>query len=154
MVGEQGKLVLRHCLPGSGLQRAVHIRSGQAAQILAISRNSRTQELVDLAKAIGKADPPVGIPASILEVIKDVITGRTVCAEWYDSQPHRDDLARQNEGHVYFISILKHVQDLLTSVAHSPTAPETAAKKQKAKKKRVVVENDGLSNLFACLEIE
>ncbi|KAK5119636.1 hypothetical protein LTR85_007465 [Meristemomyces frigidus] len=112
----------------------------------------RTRELVTLANIIASAKPPVAIPTSILEVARDVITGITVCAEWYASQTFAEHSAEQNDGHAYFIGILREVRDILSS-AQSVQSP-LPGKANSKKRKDGVSTKDGLTNLFACLEIE
>ena len=75
------------------------------------------KELVLHAKSIASADPPRGIPFSIIDVIKEVITGRKICAEWYASESSKDgsDLAKENDFHTHFIQVLKKVRNILTA---------------------------------------
>lgn len=61
--------------------------------------------LVDLAKQIVSAtDPQIEIPLEILDITKDVLNGRRLCADWYAARSARDStqdtaVARSNETH-------------------------------------------------------
>lgn len=66
-----------------------------------------TVELLKLAQVIVAADPPVKISQSILNIICEVIAGRQDCANYYSAQSSciNDEVARENEGHRYFINV-------------------------------------------------
>ncbi|KAK4544128.1 hypothetical protein LTR36_004626 [Oleoguttula mirabilis] len=119
----------------------------------------RTHELVALANAIVAADPPVSIPQNIIDVLNDVIAGREVCTQWYSSQAvqQESDVARQNEGHVFFIHTLREVHNLLSSAHQAQVQsqqPTAATARPKKAKSRARTTNDTLSSLFAHLEVE
>lgn len=66
-----------------------------------------TSELLKLAGAIVNAQPPVEVPAAILEILRDVIAGRRECAGWYASQSLESggDVEKENLSHQYFILV-------------------------------------------------
>jgi len=117
----------------------------------------RTQELLKLAEAIAKSQPLVDIPDTITQIAKDVIAGREECAEWYSAQALGGDVERENESHRYFIMVLQKILKLLSEARATRPKSETEPKARKSKAKREArppVQDDELSNLFDCLDIE
>jgi len=51
----------------------------------ATSIHVSTFELKTLAETIAGAVPAIGVPATVLELLLDVITGHRVCAAWYSA---------------------------------------------------------------------
>ena len=77
-----------------------------------------TADLTRYARAILAAIPPADIPSSILELVNDVIVGRSVCADWYSSRAARSstdqsELRAGNRSHRHFIQVLQEVRDTL-----------------------------------------
>ena len=60
--------------------------SGGAAACDSAELEIRTDELLELARRICDANPPVDVPEGILLIIEDVIAGRESCSEWYSAQ--------------------------------------------------------------------
>jgi hypothetical protein len=115
----------------------------------------KTSELVKLAQAVADSDPPIDVPESVIQILRDVIAGREECNSWYAAQPVKDDLEEQNETHRYFIKasfiilvnpnliadplqVLQRVHELLSKARARFTAthpPPTATANQKKKSK-------------------
>lgn len=117
-----------------------------------------TKELLKLAEAIVHAKSPQPIPADIIHVAKDVITGREQCAAWYAGQVIAGDssIAKENSSHRFFIEVLRrivtlleeaHVRNTEASVQCITSTVGTACKKDKPA-------NGALENLFSLLEVQ
>ncbi|KAK5708330.1 hypothetical protein LTR97_000870 [Elasticomyces elasticus] len=131
-------------------------RSRQGRDTSAI--DIRTQELIQLAEVIAKAQPQVAVPESIILITLDVIAGRKECAEWYSAQALEDgsDLDKENSSHRHFILVLEKVLQVLKTTRSEipPTLSDNKASTKAKKKARDVAAQGELSNLFACLEVE
>ncbi|KAK3628578.1 hypothetical protein LTR56_018521 [Elasticomyces elasticus] len=115
----------------------------------------KTRELRKLAEVITDSDPPVQVPAALIQVLDDVIAGREECASWYAAQAIDDatKLAAQNETHAHFIGILKEVRELLRKNAEQATeAPRVVKKSKKNKKANSTIER--VANFFDHLDLE
>lgn len=75
-----------------------------------------TQDLVTLATIIAD-DESIEIPSIVLEVSRDVLTAREVCAKMYRGQRKEQSgsISAYDDRHVHFIAILKEIHDLLSA---------------------------------------
>lgn len=88
-----------------------------------------------------------------MRLLEEIIEGRQACADWYALQPKTEDLDRENEGHQFFIEVLRDVYKLLSSLV--PPATTEGADQPKSRHNRTLKEVDSdLTNPFALLEIE
>lgn len=74
------------------------------------------QDLLTLAKIIAD-DNSIEIPSTILEISRDVITAREVCAKMYRSQCNEQSgsIAAEDDRHADSLAILKEVHSLLAA---------------------------------------
>lgn len=122
----------------------------------------KTHELLTLAKVIAAAKQST-VPAGILEVLQDVISGRQSCAGWYASQTTEDDseMVDRNETHLHFVSILQTVLGYLSGLKVTLGSEIEQAKTTKGKNKRKkknagepTSQHNDLRNLFQYLDVE
>ena len=114
----------------------------------------KTSDLIQFARNIAAAKPPVEVSNATLELLANVIVGRRACAAFYIAQvgAERD---KSNKTHRHFIVILENVYGVLLAAQKTQTAGQplpTRAPKltqdtdDNAKK--------SLCNMFAGLEVE
>ncbi|KAK5127814.1 hypothetical protein LTR85_004930 [Meristemomyces frigidus] len=106
------------------------------------------------------ANATIEIPAAVLELLADVISGRKVCADWYTAQVISSNgdastTEESNKGHAHFLEVLQETYDVLKAARkrqkvakwHSP--PEKSADVE-----REAEAKESLPSLFAQLEVE
>jgi len=69
-------------------------------------------KLAELADSITTGHDSLDIPASILELFREVISQRQYCADWYAAESI-DNEKESNESHQHFVDALQQVHDKL-----------------------------------------
>lgn len=94
-------------------------------------QNLPIQQLLDFAEAICDARPKVVVPAGIIAVAEDVISGRKDCADYHAGlEKRRPELERskQNASHRHFIKILEDITGMLKGLVASEPVLEGVSK--------------------------
>lgn len=100
-----------------------------------------------MAKAIAKSGGK--IPAIITKTLEDAIASRREGADWYKGQ-HSTEIS--NEGHTYFIDILRDAQEILAQLAPSNVLSNDTTAGAIPATSNIMPEE--LGNRFAYLEVE
>ncbi|KXT15470.1 hypothetical protein AC579_10594 [Pseudocercospora musae] len=160
MLTEQ--LSSRYCLYKQGTNRLVRWITKTASSCRRSLVKSKdgvvsTKNLLECTEAIVSWKPSIDIPAHMLELLEDVILGRSLCARFYTSQGKKShEEAEVDRSHSHFISVLEDVMALLKGAR--------AKRAKKLKKARIASSNpdttdvthgeEKLSNLFENLLLE
>lgn len=110
-------------------------------------KNIDLKEFVPLAKTISKSGPPVEVPTSILQTLKNVIAKRKECAKWFAAQDGDERHQSSVNSHAYVITVFEVILGIL-----SPKAMEDTA--NGSMQATVEDEEITLSNAFDALEVE
>lgn len=115
-------------------ETAAHV-ARRTGEVLHTAGTLSTTDLLRLAKSISSTRPKVTVPVAMLLCVRDVIEGRTQCANFYtqleNSGTQTDEtFVRLNRSHQYFISVLERIQDQLQGlqVETSTRTPSQPAK--------------------------
>lgn len=142
----------------------LHSRAAQSSVIVLT-----TKDIISLANLIAN-DESANIPEDMLEITKDVIAGRELCALWYKIQGKRknEEAVLSDRRHAFFIDTLKHVHDILSSAKKVRNLPLPSANGHKENERRKGTKASGkggqaaagkqeqrnLDNIFMHLQVE
>jgi len=114
-----------------------------------ITSTSRTWAA--LATAVSAAK--VIVPAQIIKIAAEVITGREAAAAWYEALNAASDgqLVVANRRHAYFIGVLKNVYRVLQSTTPGEQAPQATMPTPSSEE---ASDTDRLQNLFELLQLD
>ncbi|KAF7198398.1 hypothetical protein HII31_00137 [Pseudocercospora fuligena] len=156
------QLSSRYCLYKEGTNRLVRwiIKTASSCRRSLVKSNNgvvSTKNLIECTEVIVSWKPPVDIPVHILELLEDVILGRSLCAKFYTNKGKKSrEEAEVDRSHAHFISVLEDMMALLK---------EARAKRAKKLKKTrdassiaettdLMQAEEKLSNLFENLQLE
>lgn len=117
-----------------------------------------TSSLLRCASIIASSEED--IPSGITAIIKDVIEGREMCAQWYRNliSPQDPATLQQNSSHEHFINVLKDVMQVLQEARKERMESLEKSKTQRGRAARKTDKSDmtdrNLCNRFAALECE
>ncbi|EMC93298.1 hypothetical protein BAUCODRAFT_235264 [Baudoinia panamericana UAMH 10762] len=154
----------RYALYKEGTARIAEWIKATSRSCGALTRSSSPQKLTtgDLtryANAIACTLPAVNIPGSIIEDLREVISSRQVCAEWYTAQQttqtkDRDVDIASHRSHRHFIDVLQGVLDVLQEARKRKQRVRGARGGNSASpEKRPATANGATSARFAQLEL-
>ncbi|KAF7185866.1 hypothetical protein HII31_12739 [Pseudocercospora fuligena] len=138
-------------------------KAGTSKLISWLSRNGRlgtstskrltSGDLITCAERIvNSRDPIIEITLDILDITKDVITGRTAAARFYADLAIASNgctaLEEANASHAHFLNVLQRVFDVLKK-EHKSRRP-----KRKKKMPELPTDVDDLTNLYRHLELQ
>ena len=116
-----------------------------------------TGDWLKLAKKIETAGDEV--PHEILRITAEVIRGREAAAKWYGTQRTNTstNLSPDDDGHLFFIDVLKEIHRMLSSLPRIMTAESAAPKPTRKIQQHALAEQSSgpevLSNLFNSFQL-
>lgn len=112
---------------------------------------TKVDDLLPMATRIAAStEPKIDITLELLDVLKDVINGRQLCADWYAAlakQPQQGG-SENDKTHQYFLDVLKKIYEILQK-EHKSRRP-----KRKKKMPQLPTDTGDLTNLFQHLGLE
>ncbi|KAK3323084.1 hypothetical protein B0H66DRAFT_590683 [Apodospora peruviana] len=118
-----------------------------------------TPEIIKLAEAIVSSTPPVDVPSHILFDLRDVITYRKECSNWYRFAKN-DEFDGMDGGHRFFTRVLEDVCKMLSDAAAKRTtelSSHSDLRTTAATGNQLGIPSEEAThrkNSFSCLELE
>ncbi|ORZ35734.1 hypothetical protein BCR44DRAFT_1106273 [Catenaria anguillulae PL171] len=112
-----------------------------------------TRDFITLAQFISAKDPPVTVPARVIDWACRAIQSRRVCAAWFNAvQDASAATDASNQTHAHFIGVLEQVVGILAPRVGGATKPDRAAEGLKEDVRMSGVEL--LASRFAALAVD